>query len=54
VPAPRVAVVDTTGAGDVLCGVLGAGLDAGRSLADAARHAVEAASASVRSAGARG
>jgi ribokinase len=53
-PAPAVEVVDTTGAGDVLCGVLAAGLAAGERLEDAARRAVEAASASVRSAGARG
>ncbi|HEX2106047.1 MAG TPA: ribokinase [Solirubrobacteraceae bacterium] len=53
-PAPRVAVVDTTGASDVLAGVLGAGLAAGRTVADAARDAVQAASDSVRRAGARG
>jgi ribokinase len=53
-PAPRVEVVDTTGAGDVLNGVLAAGLAAGRGLEDAARRAVEAASASVRTPGARG
>jgi ribokinase len=53
-PAPRVAVVDTTGAGDVICGVLGAGLAAGEPIADAARRAVEAASASVGTPGARG
>jgi ribokinase len=52
--APQVEVVDTTGAGDVLCGVLAAGLAAGRDLEDAARRAVDAASASVRRAGARG
>jgi sugar/nucleoside kinase (ribokinase family) len=38
----------------VLCGVLAAALAAGERLEDAARRAVEAASASVRSAGARG
>ena len=53
-PAPRVEVVDTTGAGDVLTGVLAAGLAAGLELEAAARRAVEAASASVRAAGARG
>jgi ribokinase len=53
-PAPRVEVVDTTGAGDVLSGVLGAGLAAGRSLVDAAQDAVQAASESVRTPGARG
>jgi ribokinase len=53
-PAPRVDVVDTTGAGDVLSGVLAAGLAAGLAVEDATRRAVEAASASVRVAGARG
>jgi len=53
-PAPRVDVVDTTGAGDVLSGVLAAGLAAGLDVEEAARRAVEAASASVRVAGARG
>src|SRR3954469_5410794 len=53
-PAPRVEVVDTTGAGDVLSGVLAAGLAAGLEVEEAARRAVEAASASVRVAGARG
>jgi ribokinase len=52
--APQVEVVDTTGAGDALCGVLAAGLAAGLDLEPAARQAVEAASASVRHAGARG
>jgi ribokinase len=54
IPAPEVEVVDTTGAGDALNGVLAAGLAAGHDLEDAARWAVEAASASVRRAGARG
>jgi len=53
-PAPRVDVVDTTGAGDVLSGVLAAGLAAGLDVEAAARRAVDAASASVRVAGARG
>ena len=52
--APEVDVVDTTGAGDALCGVLAAGLAAALDLEDAARRAVDAASASVRRAGARG
>jgi ribokinase len=51
---PVVDVVDTTGAGDALNGVLAAGLAAGLELADATRRAVEAASAAVRVAGARG
>ena len=52
--APEVDVVDTTGAGDAFNGVLAAGLAAGAGIEDAARRAVEAASASVRRAGARG
>jgi ribokinase len=50
-PAP--AVVDTTGAGDTFCGVLGAWLAAGAALGDAIRAANAAASLSVRAAGAR-
>jgi len=53
VAAPPVAVVDTTGAGDVLSGVLAAGLAARMPLADAVAAAVAAASASVSRAGAR-
>jgi ribokinase len=53
-PAPHVEAVDTTGAGDVFNGVLAAGLASGLDLAEAARRAIEAASASVRRAGARG
>jgi ribokinase len=53
-PAPAVDALDTTGAGDAFNGVLAAGLAAGLDLEDAARRAVEAASASVRRAGARG
>jgi ribokinase len=52
--APRVEALDTTGAGDVFNGVLAAGLAAGLDVTEAARRAVEAASASVRRAGARG
>ena len=54
IPAPAVEVVDTTGAGDTLNGVLAAGLVEGLDLETAGRRAVEAASASVRRAGARG
>jgi ribokinase len=53
-PAPEVEVVDTTGAGDAFNGVLAAGLAAELDLRAAAERAVEAASASVRVAGARG
>lgn len=48
VPAPRVESVDTAGAGDVLCGVLAAGLDRGLALEAALRAAVEAASLMVQ------
>ena len=54
IPAPEVEVVDTTGAGDAFNGALAAGLAAGAGVEEAARRAVEAASASVRRAGARG
>ena len=47
VPAPRVEAVDTTGAGDVFCGVLVAALAHGRLLAEAVPRAVAAASLSV-------
>jgi ribokinase len=53
VPAPAVAVADTTGAGDALNGALAAELARGAALADAARVAVAAASLSTRRAGAR-
>jgi ribokinase len=53
VSAPQVRAVDTTGAGDTANGVLAAGLLEGRSLEDAVRRAVAAASASVTRAGAR-
>jgi ribokinase len=47
VPAPAVAAVDTTGAGDVLAGVIAAGLDRGLALMPAVRWAVAAASRKV-------
>jgi ribokinase len=47
-------VVDTTGAGDCLNGVLAAGLLEGRSLEDCVRRAVVAAAISVMRPGARG
>jgi ribokinase len=53
-PAPQVAVKDTTGAGDTVNGALAAELAAGRELADAARFALAAAALSTRAAGARG
>jgi ribokinase len=46
-PAPTVATVDTTGAGDVLVGVLAAALDAGLELPVAADWAIRAASLKV-------
>jgi ribokinase len=53
IPAPEVQVADTVGAGDALNGALAALLAAGRSLEDAAREAVIAASLSTARAGAR-
>jgi ribokinase len=47
VPAPAVIAVDTTGAGDVLAGVLAAGVDRGLALLPAVRWAVAAASHKV-------
>jgi ribokinase len=52
-PALRVEVVDTVGAGDTLNGALAAGLAAGLELVDASRRAVAAASLAVTRAGAR-
>ena len=53
VPAPPIAVVDTTGAGDTFSGVLAARLGAGDELGDAVAFAVTAASISVTRHGAR-
>lgn len=52
VPAPSVVAVDTTGAGDTLCGVLTAGLAEGMTLVAATRFAVQAAAISVQRHGA--
>ncbi|WP_061934111.1 ribokinase [Aureimonas sp. AU22] len=51
--APRIEPVDTTGAGDTLCGVLATGLDAGLDMPTAVRRAVAAASLACLSFGAR-
>ncbi|MFB8241830.1 PfkB family carbohydrate kinase [Kitasatospora purpeofusca] len=53
-PAPEVAVVDTTGAGDVFCGALAARLAQGASLPEAAATAVAAGAFAVTALGARG
>ncbi len=53
VAAPRVDVIDTTGAGDCFNGVLASALALGRDLQDAVRAAVAAASISVTVSGAR-
>ena len=52
IPGRPANVVDTTGAGDCFCGTLAAGLADGRSLSEAVRFAVTAASLSVESPGA--
>ncbi len=52
-PAPRVDVVDTTGAGDTVNGALAAELAAGRPLREAVRFALTAAALSTRAGGAR-
>ncbi|WP_328953788.1 PfkB family carbohydrate kinase [Kitasatospora purpeofusca] len=54
VPAPEVAVVDTTGAGDVFCGALASRLAQGASLPEAAATAVAAGAFAVTALGARG
>lgn len=51
IAAPKVAVIDTSGAGDVFCGCLAGCLAAGIDLAKAARIAVRAAAISVGRAG---
>lgn len=54
IPAPQVAAVDTTGAGDTVNGALAAELAAGRELRDAVGFALAAAALSTRAEGARG
>ena len=54
VAAPRVAPVDTTGAGDVLVGVIAARLSQGATLVSATRDACGLAATAVTTAGARG
>ncbi|GMM60581.1 ribokinase [Novosphingobium pituita] len=51
-PAPRVPVVDTTGAGDTFCGVLAARLAQGAMMPEALAFAVAAAALAVQRAGA--
>jgi ribokinase len=53
IPAPRVDAVDTTGAGDCLCGALAAEIARGAPLEAAAAFAVRAAALSTLAAGAR-
>jgi ribokinase len=53
VPAPRVEAVDTTGAGDTFCGVLGAAIARGDDDLTALRHAAAAASVAVEGKGAQ-
>ena len=52
IPVRSVAAVDTTGAGDVFCGVLAALIESGDDVSVAARRAAEAASLSVTRPGA--
>jgi len=53
VPAPAVPVVDTTGAGDAFTGALATALGSGRTLVEAARLGVRAASDAVQRPGAQ-
>jgi ribokinase len=53
-PAPKVDVVDTTGAGDAFVGALAAQLAGGASLEDAVAYAVRAGAAAVTKEGAQG
>ena len=53
VPVPKVEVVDTTGAGDALCGAIAAALAAGMAPSDALRRGVAAGSVACMVAGAQ-
>lgn len=53
-PAGKIDVVDTTGAGDCFCGVMAAGLDRGLALEDALRRANRAAGLQCTRAGTQG
>jgi ribokinase len=53
VAAPRVDVVDTTGAGDTFCGAFASALASGRAMIDAVQYGVIASSISVTRAGAQ-
>jgi ribokinase len=53
VPAPKIAPVDTVGAGDTFCGYLAAGLDAGDGFEAALKRAVAAASLACLAPGAQ-
>jgi ribokinase len=52
-PAPRVDVVDTTGAGDAFCGALAAGSDAGLEITEALPRAVLVGALATTAVGAR-
>jgi ribokinase len=52
-PAPRVDVVDTTGAGDAFCGALAAGIDAGLEITEALPRAVLVGALATTAVGAR-
>ncbi len=52
-PAPEVAVVDTTGAGDAFCGALAAALAAGETLSESVRRAVAVGSGATTGEGAQ-
>jgi len=53
IPAPRLTVVDTTGAGDAFCGAMAARIAEGAAVTDAARSGVVAGSLAVTKSGAQ-